>query len=58
MFDELTLFSQGIIQQLRGQNFEIFCLPPLSGQKQAFYDPLPPPLVRIVIEWPPRQEDI
>ena len=40
----------GGIQQLRGQNFAIFWPPPLGGQflypergqKQTFFDPLPP----------------
>ena len=42
--------SLGVIQQLRGQNFAIFRPPPLRGQflypergqKQTFFDPLPP----------------
>ena len=49
----------GIIQQLRGQNFAIFWPPlhgqflyPERGQKQTFFDPLPPHLVHLVIEWP------
>ena len=41
---------QGVIQQLRGQNFAIFLPPslrgqflyPERGQKQTFFDPLPP----------------
>ena len=43
-------FYLGGIQQLRGQNFVIFWPPPLRGQflypergqKQTFFDPLPP----------------
>ena len=50
----------GVIQQLRGQNFAIFEPPPLRGQflylergqKQTFFDPLPPHLVHVVIECP------
>ena len=50
----------GSIQQLRGQNFAIFCPPPRRGQflypergqKQIFFDPLPPRLVHVVIECP------
>ena len=49
----------GGIQQLRGQNFAIFWPPPLRGQflypehgqKQTFFDPLPPHLVHVIIEW-------
>ena len=37
----------GVILQLRGKN-----LYPESGQKQTFFDPLPPRLVHVVIEWP------
>ena len=48
------------IQQLRGQNFAIFHHPalrgqflyPERGQKQTFFEPLPPYLVHVVIEWP------
>ena len=48
----------GVIQQLRGQNFAIFCPPgplhgqflyPERGQKQTFFDLLH--LVHVVIEW-------
>ena len=47
---------QGVIQQLRGQNFPFFDLHgqflyPERGQKQTFFDPLPPHLVHVVIEW-------
>ena len=35
------------IQQVRGQ-----FLYPEHGQKQTFFDPLPPHLVHVVIEWP------
>ena len=50
----------GGIQQLRGQNFTIFRPTPLCGQflypergqKQTFFDPLPPHLVHVVIECP------
>ena len=38
----------GVIQQLRGQNCAIFC--PLT--KTDIFDPLPPHLVHVVIEWP------
>ena len=58
----LTLESGlGVIQQLRGHNFAIFDPPtPLPGQflysergqKQTVFEPLPPHLVHIVIEWP------
>ena len=47
----------GLIQQLRGQNFAIFdpllrgqVLYPERGQKQTFFDPLPPHRVHVVIE--------
>ena len=30
---------------------------PEHGQKQTFFDPLPPHLVHVVIEWPPKQKD-
>ena len=52
----------GVIQQLRGQNFAIYFLTPPPGvdsflypergQKQTFFDPLPPHLVHVVIEYP------
>ena len=51
------------IQQLRGPNFAIFWPPlplrgqflyPERGQKQTFFDPLPPQLVHVVIECPLR----
>ena len=47
-----TKFQLGGIQQLRGHNLAIFDLPPPCvdsvlypgrGQKQTFFDPLPPP---------------
>ena len=53
-----TLYPYGGILQLRGHNSAIFCPPPLRGQflylergqKQTFFDPLPPNLVHLVIE--------
>ena len=51
---------KGVIQQLRGQNVAIFGPPPSMdsfyerGQKPTFFDPLPPHLVHVVIEWPLR----
>ena len=47
-------FWQGI-QQVCGQNFAIFwpLPPPLRGQKQRTFDPLPRPhFVHVIIEWP------
>ena len=55
------MLLKGGIQQQRGQNFAIFFTPsllwgqflyPHRGQKQRFFDPLPPHLVHVVIEWP------
>ena len=51
---------KGGIQQLRGQNFGTFLPSPLCeqflyrerGQKQTFFDPLPPHLVHVVIDCP------
>ena len=48
------------IQQLRGQNFAIFWPPPPAWavlyperrQKPTYFDPLPPHLVHVVIDWP------
>ena len=55
------MFYQGVIQQLRGQNFAIFSTLPMRGQflypergqKPTFFNPLPPHLVNVVIVWPP-----
>ena len=54
------MYCLGVIQQLRGQNLPFFAPTPLCGQflypergqKQTFFDPLPPHLVHVVIEWP------
>ena len=61
IIDKLNLQTRylGVIQELRGQNFAIFwtllCgqfLYPEREQKQTFFDPLPPHLVHVGIEWP------
>ena len=56
----LSISSLGGIQQLRGQNFGTFLPSPLCeqflyrerGQKQTFFDPLPPHLGHVVFECP------
>ena len=48
----LIFLPLGVIQQLRGQNFALRgkFLYSKCGQKKAFFDPLPPHFVHIVIE--------
>ena len=58
----LTDFYNGGIQQIRELNFAIFWPPtpllhgqfsyPKCGQTPTFFDPYPPHLVHVVIEWP------
>ena len=45
-----TEFRHFLTPPLRGQ-----FLYPERGQKQTFFDPPPPHLVHVVIEWPLRQ---
>ena len=60
IFSPCLSLAIGVIQQQRGQIFAICWSPPLAWTvfiswawtKLTFFDPLPPHLLHVVIEWP------